>query len=253
MKKSKLTMDGTKHVSFTDKSPLKNYQKVVSTLRGGETMKLPAKTKETTKVNEEFIDNLQHQIYLLEMELKLMKDREIESKKKLGGIETMFRDGIPLNEHFFALKIKYKKESLEYEQMIKQLEGEIAKVHSDTEDLIMRNQHLQDEYARNLAQAKHYTTEFQARIHNVEKKQVEEEYKKKCCKELLADATTKLSEIKNENAHMTRTQEKNRMFKENKEQELDEKHVKAEDEIKYKNEIIIKRREFEVNTEIQWN
>ena len=240
MKKSKLSIEGAKHVSFNDKSPLKNYQKVISTLRGGDSIKLTAKTKEQTGVTEEYIDNLQHQIYMLEMELKLMKDREIESKKKLGGIETMFRDGIPLNEHFFALKIKYKKESQEYDSQIKLLCSEIEKVKSDTEDLKMRNQHLQDEYARNLTQAKHYATEFQNRINTLEKQLCLEDFAKDEINSQLQEAKAKLADFKSENMHTTRTMEKNKMFKEHKDQDLEEGYAKTEDQIKISMEKIIK-------------
>jgi hypothetical protein len=54
------------------------------------------------KIEEEYISNLQKQIYYLELEMKLMKDREIETKNKVGGYEILFRDGVPLNEHFLA-------------------------------------------------------------------------------------------------------------------------------------------------------
>ena len=65
--------------------------------------------KENTKgqkLDDEFIHNLHQHIYYLEMQLKLLKDKDIESKK--GGLDALFRDGIPLNEHFLALKKIYK-------------------------------------------------------------------------------------------------------------------------------------------------
>jgi len=34
---------------------------------------------------EEYIENLQKQVYYLELEMKLMKDREIDTKNKVGG------------------------------------------------------------------------------------------------------------------------------------------------------------------------
>lgn len=36
-------------------------------------------------IEEDFITNLQKQIYYLELEMKLMKDREVETKNKIGG------------------------------------------------------------------------------------------------------------------------------------------------------------------------
>lgn len=36
-------------------------------------------------IEEDYITNLQKQIYYLELEMKLMKDREVETKNKVGG------------------------------------------------------------------------------------------------------------------------------------------------------------------------
>lgn len=36
-------------------------------------------------MEEGYISNLQKQIYYLELEMKLMKDREVETKNKVGG------------------------------------------------------------------------------------------------------------------------------------------------------------------------
>ena len=67
---------------------------------------------------EEYIQNLQKQVYYLELEMKLMKDREIDTKNKVGGYEILFRDGVPLNEHFLALKTKYTNEKSTFETMV---------------------------------------------------------------------------------------------------------------------------------------
>lgn len=45
-----------------------------------------AKTANTNNpIEDDFITNLQKQIYYLELEMKLMKDREVETKNKIGG------------------------------------------------------------------------------------------------------------------------------------------------------------------------
>jgi len=46
----------------------------------------------------------------MEIEIKLLKDREVDQKNKASGYETLLRDGIPLNEHFLALKNKFNNE-----------------------------------------------------------------------------------------------------------------------------------------------
>ena len=42
--------------------------------------------------DDEYISGLQRQVYYLELEMKLMKDREAETKNKVGGYEVLFRD-----------------------------------------------------------------------------------------------------------------------------------------------------------------
>ncbi len=60
----------------------------------------------------------------METEIKLLKDREIDQKNKASGYETLLRDGIPLNEHFLALKNKFNNEKDEMERYIKVLKEE---------------------------------------------------------------------------------------------------------------------------------
>lgn len=78
-------------------------------------------------LEEEYILNLQKQTVLLEHEIKLLKDREVDQKNKASGYETLLRDGIPLNEHFLALKNKYNNEQDDMNKFVQQLEDEIKK------------------------------------------------------------------------------------------------------------------------------
>lgn len=61
-------------------------------------------------LEESLIENLQKQIVVMEHEIKLLKEREVDQKNKASGYETLLRDGIPLNEHFLALKNKFNNE-----------------------------------------------------------------------------------------------------------------------------------------------
>lgn len=63
----------------------------------------------------------------MEHEVKLLKDREVDQKNKASGYETLLRDGIPLNEHFLALKNKFNNEKDELEKYIRGLEEEIKR------------------------------------------------------------------------------------------------------------------------------
>lgn len=61
----------------------------------------------------------------MEHEIKLLKEREVEQMNKSSGYETLLRDGIPLNEHFLALKNKFNKEQNFLKEQIKQMETEL--------------------------------------------------------------------------------------------------------------------------------
>ena len=80
----------------------------------------------TKGLEEEYILNLQKQIVLMEHEIKLLKDREVDQKNKASGYETLLRDGIPLNEHFLALKNKYNNEKDALDKQRKIMEEEIT-------------------------------------------------------------------------------------------------------------------------------
>lgn len=69
-----------------------------------------AASEATKGLEEELILTLQKQIVVFEHEIKLLKDREVDQKNKASGYETLLRDGIPLNEHFLALKNKFNNE-----------------------------------------------------------------------------------------------------------------------------------------------
>lgn len=70
---------------------------------------------------------MQKQVVLMEHEIKLLKDREVDQKNKASGYETLLRDGIPLNEHFLALKNKFNNEKEDLEKYIQALTDEIRK------------------------------------------------------------------------------------------------------------------------------
>ena len=63
----------------------------------------------------------------MEHEIKLLKDREVDQKNKASGYETLLRDGIPLNEHFLALKNKFNNERDELDKYVRALDEEIRK------------------------------------------------------------------------------------------------------------------------------
>ena len=74
--------------------------------------------KTLKQLEDEYILNLQKQIALMEQELKLLKERELEQNKSAAGYEVLLKDGIPVNEHFIALKNKYNVEKETWEKKL---------------------------------------------------------------------------------------------------------------------------------------
>ncbi len=89
---------------------------------------------------------MQKQIVLMEHELKLLKDREVDQKNKASGYETLLRDGIPLNEHFLALKNKFNNEKDELEKYVKALEEEIKREEMNNKNKRHKIEILKREY-----------------------------------------------------------------------------------------------------------
>ena len=64
---------------------------------------------------------------LFEHQIKQLKEREVDQKNKASGYETLLRDGIPLNEHFLALKNKFNNEQDMLKKSLEIMEEDIKK------------------------------------------------------------------------------------------------------------------------------
>ena len=86
------------------------------------------KQEESKKIENDFIDNLKKQIYFMEMELKLMKEREREIAKS-GGFTQLFNDDKDPSIHIQQLKVKYA-------NMCKKMEDEILLLNDKKREII---------------------------------------------------------------------------------------------------------------------
>lgn len=71
----------------------------------------------TKGIEDSYIHNLQQQIYFMELEVKLLQEREKE-RESLTGLELT--DGQPLNEHMIQLKAKYQQQKTALEKNVKE-------------------------------------------------------------------------------------------------------------------------------------
>ena len=86
------------------------------------------KNLQSSDVESEFISNLKKQIYFMEMELKLMKEREREINKS-GGFTQLFNDDRDPSIHIQQLKTKYA-------NMRKKMEDEILSLNDKKREII---------------------------------------------------------------------------------------------------------------------
>mmetsp|Transcript_29477 Transcript_29477/g.30593 ORF Transcript_29477/g.30593 Transcript_29477/m.30593 type:complete len:524 (+) Transcript_29477:2-1573(+) len=86
--------------------------------------------EEEKKVEGDYIENLNKQIYFMEMELKLMKEREKEIEKT-GGFTQLFNDERDPSQHITQLKNKYSTMRKSMEAKIMQLNEKKRAVTGD--------------------------------------------------------------------------------------------------------------------------
>ena len=91
-------------------------------------VKMSQKIEESSKIENDFIDNLKKQIYFMEMELKLMKEREREINKS-GGFTQSFNDDKDPSIHIQQLKVKYA-------NMRKKMEDQILLLNDKKREII---------------------------------------------------------------------------------------------------------------------
>ena len=163
---------------------------------------------------DDYIASLQKQVYYLELEMKLMKDRELETKNKVGGYEVLFRDGVPLNEHFLALKTKYTNEKDRFEAMITNLSTAINNTEAENQNLQMQIEQTNKSYYDLIQKLSQSNSDYTTKIFDINGKLFNEIN----TLESLNTDKTKLSKdlfrFTSENVHHNRTIEKNNLFKE---------------------------------------
>jgi len=95
-------------------------------------------------IEDEYIKNLQQQIAYQELELKLLKEKELEQKQSVSQIDKFFNDGVPLNENILALKNQYN-------HIKKQMENKIDEINEFRMDEKKVTEDLKNQYKRNNA------------------------------------------------------------------------------------------------------
>ncbi len=204
-----------------------NTRNTMNSTRFKNLNKVPPLTQKSKE--DDYISSLQKQVYYLELEMKLMKDRELETKNKVGGFEVLFRDGVPLNENFLALKTKYKNERDNFENTINNLNDNINNTEEENENLKMQIDQTNQNYFNLIKQLHDYSTNYQEELYKLNNKYFNELNTLSTLNNDKNKLSKDIFRFTNENTHHERTKEKIETFRENN----DEKNEKIR---KYPNE-----------------
>mmetsp|Transcript_29629 Transcript_29629/g.28851 ORF Transcript_29629/g.28851 Transcript_29629/m.28851 type:complete len:206 (+) Transcript_29629:260-877(+) len=184
---------------------------------------------------------MQKQIVLMEHEIKLLKDREVDQKNKASGYETLLRDGIPLNEHFLALKNKFNNEKDDLEKFVKTLEDEIKRQEMNNKskkNLIEIRKGEYNELNYMLTQSKDEGTKT---IRDMETRLFNEKHTKAVLDNERQVVSKKLMDIKTDNQDMSRKIQKEKMYN----KKDDDRKAKKETQDKQKTIIADQNKEIE--------
>jgi len=174
-------------------------------------------------LEEEYILNMQKQIVLMEHEIKLLKDREVDQKNKASGYETLLRDGIPLNEHFLALKNKFNNERDELDKYVRSLEEEIKKEEMNNKNKKHKIDILKREFDEISQRFQGHKDQTSKQIKDMETKLYNERHTKTVLDSERLTVAKKLNNVKGQNAQYSREISRNKMFNKRDEERKEKK------------------------------
>jgi chromosome segregation ATPase len=190
-------------------------------------------------IEDEYIKNLQQQIAYMELELKLLKEKELEQKQSVSQIDKFFNDGVPLNENILALKNQYQHGKKQFENRIDELnelrmeemkqsadlKNNYERSHAALKTIIEALDKKEKEYTGQIGQGRMaYLNERHRRV------QFEKDFR-------LLQHTIK--NVNDQNLKMTRDLERESVLVHHKDEMLKSKRQKTKDDMKAKEDWIV--------------
>lgn len=207
--------ENEKTAKFRDKK-FEGYSELKSAMDGSKTLGKRMGDDTTDKalrqLEDEYILNLQKQIALMEQELKLLKEREIEQNKHAAGYEVLLKDGIPVNEHFIALKNKYNVEKDNWEKKLNTQDEDNKAEIKNNKERSHRIEILNHEFEVISDRYNYFKKETTARIEDLESKIFFESNTIDDLKKHRDELSSKLMDLETENAQLERIIARNKLF-----------------------------------------
>lgn len=191
-------------------------------------------------IEDEYIKNLQQQIAYMELELKLLKEKEMEQKASVSQIDRFFNDGVPLNENILALKNQYNATKKEYEDKIDELHDKRLEEEKAQRDL--KNQHniMQAKLQDLNLESKQKVTEYEKSIKELRFALIAEKNTKDSLSKELKALQEEMKQVNTDNLNMQRDLERKRMHAPATKENDEVIRNKRKREIAAKDEIITK-------------
>jgi len=209
-------------------------------------------------IEDEYIKNLQQQIAYQELELKLLKEKELEQKQSVSQIDKFFNDGVPLNENILALKNQYN-------HIKKQMENKIDEVNEQRMEEMKITADLKNQYERNSATLKTIMEaldkkekEFFDQMNELRMAFLNERHRRVQAERDFKQQQSLMKERNDENLKLQRDLEREAILVSHREEVLKSKRHKTKEDLKAKedwitnltNEVEKKRAEATFNPEI---
>lgn len=181
----------------------------------------------------------------MEQEIKFLKDREIDQKNKASGYETLLRDGIPLNEHFLALKNKFNNDQKELEKQEASRNEELRKEMRENEEKKNRIRIMKSEFERLEAEYKKEKEAKERELKMFESKWYCETHTRKILEEERKKVISEMNDLKGQNAVSDRTIRQSRTFTSKRDEahkEMKDQADELQDKLQSLNVDILKRK-----------
>jgi len=191
-------------------------------------------------IEDEYIKNLQQQIAYMELELKLLKEKEMEQKASVSQIDRFFNDGVPLNENILALKNQYNATKKDFEDKIDELADKRLEEEKAQRDLKSQYVLITTKLQEISGESKLRVTEYEKSIKELRFAVINEKNTKVDLEKELKQIQEEVKKTNDENLNMQREIEKRRMMAPNRKERDENLRNKSKRELAAKDELITK-------------
>ena len=191
-------------------------------------------------VEDEYIKNLQQQIAYMELELKLLKEKEMEQKASVSQIDRFFNDGVPLNENILAMKNQYNATKKDFESQIDDNNQHRLEEEKTQRDLKFHYEMLNARLSDMLEDDKQKRAHHEKELREISFAYINEKHVRSGMDKELKELKEQHKKLYDENLRIERDIDKRKMMAPNKRERNENIRAKTKRELAAKDEQIVK-------------